>query len=237
MDSFERHVWSGGLHTFLYGSVESINIRCMFLLRFAIHGYAEISHFCTESIRLAISMYVCAYEATLQVYLVYLFNFIFSVLYFPVIIILPVASLMCQYMMFSNTMPLICTRSHHRVTFLYFSIMSLGTIGTITGSTCWILYWTIFPWKCGTLVPCMCSAIPTSYRRIGRFWKILLSNACRIRFICWPVSFCNFFAQSALFTSWETYCFFFYSAFGMGKSESFTMMCKLLFLRRCLILW
>ena len=66
---------------------------------------------------------------------------------------------------------------------------------------------------------------------------MLLSNACRIRFTGWSVMFWNRLALSALFKSRAVYYLLFSSTCGMEESESFTMMCALLLLRRCLISW
>ena len=65
---------------------------------------------------------------------------------FRFLIILTVANIMCRDMVFRKPMPLICMGSHHRVKLLYLSRMTLGKFGTIIGSTCWILWWTILPW-------------------------------------------------------------------------------------------
>ena len=43
----------------------------------------------------------------------------------------------------------------------------------------------------------MSSSILTSSCRVGRFFRMLLSTACRINFIIWPVMRCNRLAQSA----------------------------------------
>ena len=140
------------------------------------------------------------------------FNFLF-------LIILPVENIMCQDMVFMNPIPLMCMRSQHMVTFLYLSRMLLCKFGTMLGSTCWIFWQTDLPCKFGTLCPYVSSAIPTSSWRIGIFYRMLLSTACRIFFTGWPVMFWNLLAISALFTSQAVHCFFFYSTFGMGNRE------------------
>ena len=54
------------------------------------------------------------------------------------LILLPVANIMCQDMVFRNPMWLTWKRSQNRVKFLHWSIMTLGTLGTMIGSTFWI---------------------------------------------------------------------------------------------------
>ena len=70
---------------------------------------------------------------------------------FRFLIILPVANIMCQDMVFRKKIPLMCMRSQHRGIFLYLSRMPLGKFGIMIGSTCWILWRSILPCKCGTL--------------------------------------------------------------------------------------
>ena len=70
---------------------------------------------------------------------------------FLFLIILPVANIMCQDMVFRNPIPLMCMRSQHRVNFLYLSRMLLCKFGTMIGSTCWIFWQTDLPCKCVTL--------------------------------------------------------------------------------------
>ena len=106
---------------------------------------------------------------------------------FQFLIIIPMVTIICQYVVFSNSIPLMCMRSHHRETFLYLSRMPLGTFSTMIGSTCWTLQQTIFPCKCGTLGPYVCSYIPTSSCIIGMVCSILLSTACKIFFTGWPL--------------------------------------------------
>ena len=59
---------------------------------------------------------------------------------FRFLIILPVENIRCRDMLFRKPMPLICMRSHHRATLLYLSRITLGTFGTVIGSTFWILW-------------------------------------------------------------------------------------------------
>ena len=79
-DSFERNDFLDVLDTFIYGTFEYINLRDMFLLRCSIQAYAEIIHLHTQRFKLAIIMYACYFEATLQVQLVDLFNSIFNII-------------------------------------------------------------------------------------------------------------------------------------------------------------
>ena len=156
-------------------------------------------------------------ETTLQVYLVDLFDSIFYVLYFSILIMFTVANIMCQDMVFRNPIPLMCTKSQHRLNFLYLSNIPLGIFVTMIGSTCWNLWQTLLPWKCGTMGPHMSSAILTSSRRIGRFCRMLLSIACRLHFTGWTVILCNYLAWSSLLTSQVVYYFLFYSTCGMRE--------------------
>ena len=64
-----------------------------------------------------------------------LFNSIFNVLYFSILIIITVANVMCWDMVYRNPTMIMCMRSEHRVNFIYLSSIYLGTFGTITGST------------------------------------------------------------------------------------------------------
>ena len=66
--------------------------------------------------------------------------------------ILTVENTICQDMVYRNTMPLMCMRSQHRVTFLYLSMIPLDSFGTIMGSTWWTFWKTYVYWKFGTLV-------------------------------------------------------------------------------------
>ena len=92
----------------------------------------------------------------------YLVFFIFRFL-----IILPVTNIMCQDMVFGKPMVLMCMRSQHSLSFLYLPRMPLGVLGNMTGSTCWILCQTFFPFKCGTLSRYMSSAILASSQKLG----------------------------------------------------------------------
>ena len=130
---------------------------------------------------------MCDFEATLQVYLVDLFNSIFNFLYFSILITIPVANIMCQVMVSRNPMPFMCMNSQNMVTFLYLLRMTLGRFDTMIGSACWKLWGDFLPYRCVTLGPYMSSAILTSSRRIGRFCRILLSAACSIRSTGWTV--------------------------------------------------
>ena len=119
---------------------------------------------------------------------------------FLFLIILTVANIMCQDMVFRNLIPFMCMRSQHTVTLLYLSRMPLGTLGIMIGSTCWILWRTVLPWKYGLLSPQMSSEIPTFSRKIGIFYRMLLSTECRIRFTSWLEMCWNCLARSSLFT-------------------------------------
>ena len=72
---------------------------------------------------------------------------------FLFLIIIPVANIMCWDIMFRNTIPLMCMRSQHRENLFHLSWMTLGTFGTMIGSTCWNLWRTVLPWRYGTLSP------------------------------------------------------------------------------------
>ena len=70
------------------------------------------------------------------------------------LILLTVENMLCWDIVFRKTMSFVCMRSQHRVNFFYLSSMSLCTLGTITGSICWILWWAVLPgkyWKTGTI--------------------------------------------------------------------------------------
>ena len=161
---------------------------------------------------------------------------------FILLIMIPVANIMCWYMVLRNPVTLMCMRSHNRVIFFYLSIITLGAFVTIIGSTCFTLWRTVLHCKCVTLGPSMSSAIPSSSRRIGIFCSIFLSTACRILFTSWSVMCCNHLVQSAICTSRVVYYLLFFSTCGVGGGggggESFAIMCAFfLFLRRYLILW
>ena len=72
---------------------------------------------------------------------------------FRFLIILTVLNIIFRDMVCRNLIPLVWMRSHHRVTFLYLSRIPLYKFDTMIGYTCWTLWCTILPWKCGTLVP------------------------------------------------------------------------------------
>ena len=57
-------------------------------------------------------------------------------LIFRILIILPVANMMCHVMVLRKPIPLICMRSQKMVISLYSSRMVLGSIGILKGSTC-----------------------------------------------------------------------------------------------------
>ena len=139
-------------------------------------------------------------------------------------------------MVFGNPMLLICMRSQNRVILLYLSRSPSVPFSTMTGSTLWTFWRTGLPCKYGTLGPLMSSAILTYSSRIEIFCGIFLSTACKIRFTGWLLMCYISLVWSDLFTSQVVYCFLFYSTYGTGERELFTMMCALfLFLRRCLI--
>ena len=87
-------------------------------------------------------------------------------LIFRVLIILPVAKIMCCEMVLRKTIPLLCMRSQQMVNSFYLSRMVLGTLVFLTGSICWILKRTVLTFRCGILGPYISSAILTSSRRI-----------------------------------------------------------------------
>ena len=68
------------------------------------------------------------------------------------LIILHVANIMFQYVVFRKPGPLMCMMSQNRVNFLYILRMPLGEFDTMIGSTCCIFRWTVLPCKFGTLV-------------------------------------------------------------------------------------
>ena len=72
---------------------------------------------------------------------------------FRSLIIIHVANITYWYMVCRKPIPLMCMRSHHRTNFLYLSRMSLGSFFITVCSTLCILWWTVLPWKCGTLDP------------------------------------------------------------------------------------
>ena len=156
---------------------------------------------------------------------------------FQFLIILPVVNIMYQAMVFMNPMPLTCMRSQNRVTFLYPSRMPLGGFGTLKGSKLWILWWDVFPCKCGTLVLQISLSFLASSQIIGILCSMLLSTAFRIQFtgctvLCW-----NFLVRSSLISSLVVYYFLFSFHCGMGERELFNMMCALfLIFRMSLIL-
>ena len=80
-------------------------------------------------------MYEGGIESMLQVYLLDLFNFIFNFRCFSILIILPVANIMCREMLFRKLMMLMCMRSQHGLDLFYLSRMPLVTFGTIIGPT------------------------------------------------------------------------------------------------------
>ena len=161
-------------------------------------------------------MYTHDFKSTLQVYLVDLFNSIFNILYFSIFNHASCVIHNVLNVVFRKLIPLMCMRSKHRLIFLHLSIMPLCKFHIMIGSTSLILWRTILLYRCGILGPYMSSAILTSSRRIGRFFRMLLSTKCRIWFIGWPVIFWNRLAQSALFASWAVYCLFVSSTCGMG---------------------
>ena len=55
------------------------------------------------------------------------------------------SNILCQYMVFRNSMLSIWMRSQYMITFLYLSGTSFGTFGTMIGSTCWTLWRNVFP--------------------------------------------------------------------------------------------
>ena len=114
---------------------------------------------------------------------------------FRFLIIIPVENKICQDMVLMNPMPLMCMRYQHKVKFFYLSRMPLGKFVTSIGSTCWNLWHTVLPCKCGTLGLKVSSAIPTYLCMTGKLLRMLLSTACRIRFTGCPVMCLNFLPQ------------------------------------------
>ena len=106
---------------------------------------------------------------------------------FLLLIMLSVENIMCQDIVLRKPIPLMCIRSQHRVTSLYLSRIPLGKFGTMIVSTCWILWWTVFPLKCGTLGQYMSSDILTSYHIIGRLciFGIIIGTIIGISIIFW----------------------------------------------------
>ena len=70
---------------------------------------------------------------------------------FRFLIILSVANILCWDMVFRKPILLILMRSQHRDTFLYLSSMTFSTFSIIIGSTCWVLWQSVFTCKYGTL--------------------------------------------------------------------------------------
>ena len=64
------------------------------------------------------------------------------------LVILPVENMICCDMVFRWSIPLMCMRSQQMVTSLYLSMMVLGTMFILTGSTCWILRRTVLTFRC-----------------------------------------------------------------------------------------
>ena len=122
--------------------------------------------------------------------------------------ILHVENIMRWNMVSMKKMPLMCMRSHHRMTLLYLSRMTLADFGTKIYSTCWILWRTVLTCKYVIKVPYISSYIPTYSRRIGIFCRMMLSTRCMILFTDWPLMLWNCLAQSALFISQAVYCLF-----------------------------
>ena len=154
----------------------------MLLLGHTIQGHAKISRSCTQWFKFSISVYMCDFETTLQVQIVGPFNYISNVFTFWFLIIISVAKIMCQDMVFRNLMLFMFMKSQKRVNVLYISKIPLGKFGTMIGYTCWTLWHTVLPCKCVTPGTYIYSSIQTSSCRIGRLCRKLLSTACRILF-------------------------------------------------------
>ena len=152
----------------------------------------------------ALSVYICVVLKPHCRYILLTCLIPYSMFFtFWLLIIIPVVNITCRDMVSRKPIPLMCIRSHHRVTLLYLSSIPLGEFGTIIGSKYWILWRKFFPFKCGTLGPYFSSSVSTSSCRIGRLWKVLLSTVCSIQFTVCPMMFWNCLAISVIFKSRE----------------------------------
>ena len=134
-------------------------------------------------LKLAITMYTCGFEKPRWRYILLTCLIPSSMfLTFHFLIIIPVANIMYLGMVFGKPKPLMCMGSHHRVDLLYLLRVPLGKFGTMIGSTCWILWRAVLPYKCGTLASYIFSATHKYSHKIRRFCRMLLSTACGIFF-------------------------------------------------------
>ena len=150
---FERHGGSGGSDALLNGPDEALNFRDMLFLdaqfRFMPRAVMSLSSgLNSQSLCMCVILKPrCRYNLCTCV----ITSAMCST--FRFLIILPVANMMCRYMVMRKTIPLMCMRSQQMVTSLYLSSVVLGTFVILTGSTCCTFCRTVLPFRSGMLGP------------------------------------------------------------------------------------